>query len=231
MGRKNRVLEELPIASPLEPRQSTAAGPALQEVDDQRTIALLKYRLGPKRYCKRTSEQFFYAAPPEVVVTAVDPAGVNGNPQPLVDANADGNVVDEAGVAETAAVNGGQTFTSTASRAAGAAKEARAHEDLDRLHKAQAMHTFTEVSILEFEPRPPDGVSTMAVRKRKRREEHGKNNGKRKEKEDAVQLLLQQQNGNGNGTMTRRSARANGLGLDIRITDLCQVGKKVEEAA
>ncbi|KAM6489292.1 hypothetical protein JOM56_015193 [Amanita muscaria] len=110
MGRKNCVLEELPIASPLEPRQPTAAGPALQEVNDQRTIVLLKYRLGPKRYCNRASEEFFYA--PQVVVTAVDPAGVNENPQPLVDANPDGNIiniVDEAEIAETTAVNGEQT--------------------------------------------------------------------------------------------------------------------------
>ncbi|KAM6489393.1 hypothetical protein JOM56_015294, partial [Amanita muscaria] len=66
-GGKDRVLEELHIASPLEPRQPTAAGLALQDVNDQRTIALLKYRLGPiltelkrkyKRYCKRASEEF-----------------------------------------------------------------------------------------------------------------------------------------------------------------------------
>ncbi|KAM6489747.1 hypothetical protein JOM56_014770 [Amanita muscaria] len=63
-GRKNRVLEELPIAPPLEPRQPTAAGLALQEVNDQRTIELLKYRLRPiltelkrkyRRYCARAS--------------------------------------------------------------------------------------------------------------------------------------------------------------------------------
>ncbi|KIL56612.1 hypothetical protein M378DRAFT_464941 [Amanita muscaria Koide BX008] len=101
MGRKNCVLEELHITSPLEPSQPTAAGLALQGVNDQRTIALLKYRLGPiltelkrkyKRCCKRASEvfDFFYAPPPEVVVTPVDPVWANGNPQPLVDANTDG---------------------------------------------------------------------------------------------------------------------------------------------
>ncbi|KIL55638.1 hypothetical protein M378DRAFT_17768 [Amanita muscaria Koide BX008] len=116
----------------------------------------------------------FYAPPPEVVVTPVDPVGVNGNPQPPVDANPDGNivnVVDEAGVAETTAVNGGQvldhgrrsapataatTTSATASRAAGATKAARAHEDFERLRKAQAIHTFAEVGHLG----PPDEVST-----------------------------------------------------------------------
>ena len=45
--RKKRVLEILPIAPPLEPRQPTAAELAMQEVNDQRVITLLKYRLGP----------------------------------------------------------------------------------------------------------------------------------------------------------------------------------------
>ena len=62
--RKKRVLEELPIAPPLEPRQPTAAELALQEENDQRVITLLKYRLGPilselkrkfKRFTKRAA--------------------------------------------------------------------------------------------------------------------------------------------------------------------------------
>lgn len=60
--RKKRVLEVLPIAPPLEPRQPTSAELALQEENDQRIITLLKYRLGPiltelkrkfKRFTKR----------------------------------------------------------------------------------------------------------------------------------------------------------------------------------
>ncbi|KAM6489300.1 hypothetical protein JOM56_015201 [Amanita muscaria] len=244
MGRKNCVLEELHITSPLEPSQPTAAGLALQEVNDQRTIALLKYRLGPiltelkrkyKRCCKRVSEvfDFFHAPPPEVVVTPVDPVGVNGKPQPLVDANPDGNIINvmyEAGVAETTAVNDGRRsatattatttpITATASRAAGAAKavrygsgeEARAHEDLERLHKAQAIHTFTEISILEFNPALRMECQRMAVREWKRREEHRKNREKLK---DVAQLLLLQY-GNGN----EAQCKGNWLGLDIRMTD------------
>jgi hypothetical protein len=62
--RKKRVLEVLPIAPPLEPRQPTAAELAVQEENDQRVITLLKYRLGPiltelkrkfKRFTKRAT--------------------------------------------------------------------------------------------------------------------------------------------------------------------------------
>jgi ATPase family AAA domain-containing protein 2 len=60
--RKRRVLEELPVAPPLEPRQPTAAELALQEENDLRTITLLKFRLGPiltelKRKFKRFTKK------------------------------------------------------------------------------------------------------------------------------------------------------------------------------
>lgn len=62
--RKKRVLEALPIAPPIEPRQPTEAELAQQEDNDIHTIAILKYRLGPilnelkrkfKRFTKRAS--------------------------------------------------------------------------------------------------------------------------------------------------------------------------------
>jgi len=62
--RKKRVLEELPIAPPLEPRKMTSTELAVQEQNDQRVITLLKYRLGPiltelkrryKRFTKRAA--------------------------------------------------------------------------------------------------------------------------------------------------------------------------------
>lgn len=62
--RKKRVLEELPVAPPLEPRKPTEAELALQAVSDHKTTTLLKYRLGPiltelkrkfKRFTKRAS--------------------------------------------------------------------------------------------------------------------------------------------------------------------------------
>jgi len=60
--RRRRVLEELPIAPPVEPRQLSEAELAVQEENDQRVITLLKWRLGPiltelkrkfKRFTKR----------------------------------------------------------------------------------------------------------------------------------------------------------------------------------
>lgn len=64
MKRKKRVLEELPIAPPLEPRQPSATELAMQQEADQRTVTLLRFRLGPiltelkrkfKRFTKRAS--------------------------------------------------------------------------------------------------------------------------------------------------------------------------------
>ncbi|KAG8218228.1 AAA-domain-containing protein [Butyriboletus roseoflavus] len=72
MKRKRRILEELPIAPPPEPRQLTAAELAVQEETDQRVITLLKYRLGPiltelkrkfKRFTKRATEEYEFELP------------------------------------------------------------------------------------------------------------------------------------------------------------------------
>jgi SpoVK/Ycf46/Vps4 family AAA+-type ATPase len=65
--RRKRVLEELPIAPPLEPKKPSPAELALQVENDQKTITLLKYRLGPiltelkrkfKRFTKRASVSY-----------------------------------------------------------------------------------------------------------------------------------------------------------------------------
>ncbi|OJA13163.1 hypothetical protein AZE42_06216 [Rhizopogon vesiculosus] len=88
--RRKRVLEELPIAPPLEPRQPTAAELALQEENDQRVITLLKYRLGPiltelkrkfKRFTKKASEEYNFdpnPAPKEVEIVATTTVTVQG---------------------------------------------------------------------------------------------------------------------------------------------------------
>ncbi|KAH0586853.1 hypothetical protein H2248_005697 [Termitomyces sp. 'cryptogamus'] len=69
--RRLRVLEELPIAPPLEPRKPTATELAVQAENDQRLITLLKYRLGPiltelrrkfKRFTKRATEEYNFDA-------------------------------------------------------------------------------------------------------------------------------------------------------------------------
>ncbi|KAG1782447.1 hypothetical protein EV702DRAFT_1192124 [Suillus placidus] len=97
--RRKRILEELPIAPPLEPRQPTAAELAIQEENDQRVITLLKYRLGPiltelkrkfKRFTKKAREEYDFDPIPvanEVeIVTQEQPNGIiNGihpDPQP-----------------------------------------------------------------------------------------------------------------------------------------------------
>ena len=62
--RRKRILETLPLAPPPPPRKPTVAELALQEENDQKTLTLLKYRLGPiltelkrkfKRFTKRAT--------------------------------------------------------------------------------------------------------------------------------------------------------------------------------
>ncbi|KAH8105428.1 AAA-domain-containing protein [Cristinia sonorae] len=84
--RKKRVLEDLPIAPPLAPREPTAAELALQEENDVRIILNLQYRLGLiltelkrkfKRFTKRAADEYnydFYQVPMQVdvVTTTVE---------------------------------------------------------------------------------------------------------------------------------------------------------------
>ncbi|THU83079.1 AAA-domain-containing protein [Dendrothele bispora CBS 962.96] len=93
MKRKKRVLEELPLAPPPEPRQPTAAEVAVQEENDQRTVTLLKYRLGPvltelkrkfKRFTKRATEEYDFSIQimppqPQVVETITNTVEVQMN--------------------------------------------------------------------------------------------------------------------------------------------------------
>ncbi|GBE79053.1 Uncharacterized AAA domain-containing protein [Sparassis crispa] len=107
--RKKRVLEDLPIAPPLEPRQPTAAELAMQEENDQRVATLLRYRLGPiltelkrkfKRFTKKAMEEYnfdFNAIPEVEVVTAASVeahADVDGVIK-LVEAERTDQVIDQ----------------------------------------------------------------------------------------------------------------------------------------
>ncbi|KAM6489746.1 hypothetical protein JOM56_014769 [Amanita muscaria] len=92
------------------------------------------------------------------------------------------------------------------------------------MHISQAMLAFAEVGILESDPALRKECQRMTVRERR----HRKSREMPKEKEDAAQLQQQQQNGNGNGMMTGRSARANGLELDIRITDPVKLERRLK---
>ena len=66
--RRKRILEELPIAPPLEAKRPGATELAIQAETDERTLTLLKYRLGPiltelkrkfKRFTKRATVRSF----------------------------------------------------------------------------------------------------------------------------------------------------------------------------
>jgi len=93
-------------------------------------------------------------------------------------------------------------------------------EDLERLHRAQAMYTATEVSIQDFDLQFRTECERMAVRERRRRADRKKEKEKAKEQGADV----------GSETYapgTRRSARHNGQEPEIAITDVT----KLERAA
>jgi hypothetical protein len=96
-------------------------------------------------------------------------------------------------------------------------------EDLERLHRAQAMYTATEVSIQDFDPQFRAECERMAERERQRRA------ARRKEREKAKEQGRQEADA-GSETYapgTRRSARHNGQEPEIAITDVT----KLERAA
>ena len=93
-------------------------------------------------------------------------------------------------------------------------------EDLERLHRAQAMYTATEVSMQDFDPQFRNECERMAERERQRRA------ARKKEKEKAKELEADA----GSETYapgTRRSARHIGQEPEIAITDVT----KLERAA
>jgi ATPase family AAA domain-containing protein 2 len=96
-------------------------------------------------------------------------------------------------------------------------------EDLERLHRAQAMYTATEVSIQDFDLQFRTECERMAVRESQRRAERKKE--KEKAKEQGVQEADAASETYAPGT--RRSARHNGQQPEIAITDVT----KLERAA
>ncbi|KAL4075483.1 AAA-domain-containing protein [Scleroderma citrinum] len=105
-----------------------------------------------------------------------------------------------------------------------------AHQDGDRLHKAQAMLTAAEMSVLElFDAQFKVDCERMAGRERKRREERKRE----KEKERAAAEAAAGQDGGANGAYapgTRRSARHNGQQPEIQITDPLQLERRLKRA-
>lgn len=93
-------------------------------------------------------------------------------------------------------------------------------DDLERLHRAQAMYTATEVSIQDFDLQFRSECERMALRERQRRAVRKKAKEKAREKEaDAGSETY--------APGTRRSARHNGQQPEIAITDVT----KLERAA
>ncbi|KAI0269336.1 hypothetical protein BC834DRAFT_820278 [Gloeopeniophorella convolvens] len=277
--RKKRVLEELPLAPPPEPRQPTAAELALQEENDHKLVTLLRFRLGPiltelkrkfKRFTKRATEEYHFPAPvpaPEqraqtetqIVETVTATIDVHQGPNGVVE------IVEE----HTEVVNGilpppteqpevpppapapvepqselpqlfdmdlermhvelhknryltPQDFLNDVGKMVHNAVVCH-QEDLERLHRAQAMYTATEVSMQDFDPQFRNECERMAVRERQRRAE------RKKEREKAREQSAQAADaGSESGAPgLRRSARNNGLQPEIPITDVT----KLERAA
>jgi hypothetical protein len=96
-------------------------------------------------------------------------------------------------------------------------------EDLERLHRAQAMYTATEVSMQDFDPQFRAECERMAERERQRRA------ARKKEKEKAKEQRFQEADAGSESYApgTRRSARHNGQEPEIAITDVT----KLERAA
>ncbi|KAJ7165606.1 AAA-domain-containing protein [Mycena crocata] len=282
MPRRKRILEVLEVAPPLEPRKPSAAELAVQEENDQRVIALLKYRLEPilsqlkrkfKRFTKRAKEEYIFEGmediqhqqpPLEVLTTTIevqlDPNASNhvmeqdhvGHP-PL---NGHVNGIAEQAVDVAPVQNRPELYDMDLERMHTQLYKgryltpqdflddvgkivhnaaARQAEDIDRLYKAQAMFTATQVSIHEFDPQLRVECERMAVRERARREEAraavvaaNATNAKAKGKE--------KENGGGSGTGSgtegppgaRRSARHNGMQPELTITDPVQLERRLK---
>ncbi|KAL0955241.1 hypothetical protein HGRIS_004140 [Hohenbuehelia grisea] len=283
--RRKRVLEELPIAPPLEPRQPTAAELAAQEENDMRIVTLLKYRLGPiltelkkkfKRFTKRATEEYNFdpetgfgqgqgvgvgnggPAVETITTTTVEVhAGPNGitetveqerTTQPVVNGHVDEVPEDPFGPQQQLQIQEPplydmdlermhlelykdryltpQDFVDDVGKIVHNAG-VRMHEDPERLYKAQAMLTATQVSMQDFDPQFRIECERMAERQRKRREERRKAKASSRAGSQAPNA-----NGNGaaatNGVVTRRSARANGQLPEITITDPVQLERRLK---
>ncbi|KAI0640579.1 AAA-domain-containing protein [Trametes meyenii] len=259
--RKKRVLEELPVAPPLEPRQPTAAELAVQEESDQRVVTLLKYRLGPilaelrrkfKRFTKRAMEEYNYdfnAPPPQVEIVSAtvevhtSPNGITEvvnetHTQQVVEQPIDNQAQEQLAIPPEPVLFDmdlermnlelyksryltPDDFLDDIRKIVYNAN-VRINEDPERLFRAQAMLTAAEVSIQDFDPQFRMECQRMAIRERQRRDEHRRNKEKEKAAENAAT------NGQVYAPGTRRSTRHNGQGLDIQITDIGQLERRLK---
>ncbi|KAJ3535003.1 hypothetical protein NMY22_g6683 [Coprinellus aureogranulatus] len=264
--RRKRILEELPIAPPLEPRKPSAAELALQEENDQKTMTILKFRLGPilqemkrkfKRFTKRASEEYNFEPDENGVGYALEvntTAGAAPPAQPhtngVIDITGDAPATQPADQQEGPAVQQvmlqrpplydmdldrmhsllykghyltPQSFLDDVGKMVHNA-DVRSHEDLDRLHKAQAMFTAAQVSLLEFDATFRMECERMAVREQQRMEAQNKDKGKGKEKgsRNASEERA-------DGPQTRRSTRSNGFAAElVTMTDPVKLERRLK---
>lgn len=94
--------------------------------------------------------------------------------------------------------------------------DVRQYEDPDRLYRAQAMFTATQVSIQEFDPQWRVECERMAAREKQRRDERKRDKEKDKGKDQGLMMA------------TRRSARANGLQPEHGITDPVKLERRLK---
>ncbi|TFK28597.1 AAA-domain-containing protein [Coprinopsis marcescibilis] len=267
--RRKRILEVLPVAPPLAPRKPSAAELALQRENDEKTIVILKFRLGPilaelkrkfKKFTKRATEEYGFEADEHgigypyqavAVTTGAGPATPNHSNM-MVDLTQDGTQPNPNGDVhqpqEQAMVQvpplydmdldrmhsmlykgyylTPQSFLEDIGKIAHNAEVFQA-TDLDRFHKAQAMYTAAELSIMEFETPFRIECERMASREMQRREEEHKEykeKNKGKEKSNGG-------NGNGaaaNGMQTRRSTRQNGGHDLLTVTDPVKLERRLK---
>ena len=107
--------------------------------------------------------------------------------------------------------------------------EACAIDDLERLHKAQAMLTATEVSLNDFDQAFRLECERMAIRERKRRDDRKKQREKEKaEKAKETQATEAADPNNPYAPGTRRSARNSGQEPEVAITDPLQLERRLK---
>ena len=116
--------------------------------------------------------------------------------------------------------------------------EVCAADDLERLYKAQAMLTATEVSLNDFDQTFRLECERMAVRERRRRDDRKKRREKEKaekekekeeeEKEKEAQANEAADPNNPYAPGTRRSARNNGQEPEVAITDPLQLERRLK---
>lgn len=113
--------------------------------------------------------------------------------------------------------------------------EVCAIDDLERLHKAQAMLTATEVSLNDFDQTFRLECERTAVRERKRRDHRKKQREKKKaerekEKEKEAQVTEAADLNNPYAPGTRRSARNTGQEPEVPITDPLQLERRLKRS-